>query len=110
MTCRPSSAMSKPWRALAGAVTHWRQQASRRAELASVDDRTLRDLGLDRSEWSSALAESSGMAEATRLRLAPRPPAARPASHARLRLASARWVCVAAAWLAPLVLFGLGGR
>lgn len=83
MSAHRPSAPANPWRTLAAAVAAWRQRARQRAEFASLDDRTLRDLGLDRSEQSSILAESAGVTEATRRRVTARPPVARPAWNAR---------------------------
>ncbi|HTQ01504.1 MAG TPA: DUF1127 domain-containing protein [Casimicrobiaceae bacterium] len=40
--------------------------------LRSLDDRCLRDLGLDRMELRSAAAEAAGQAERTRLQVFPR--------------------------------------
>lgn len=44
-----------------------RQAARMCAELQAIDSRTLRDLGFDRSEIDSVVAEISGDAERTRL-------------------------------------------
>lgn len=44
-----------------------RQAARMRAELRAVDARALRDLGFDRSEIDSVVAEISGDAERTRV-------------------------------------------
>lgn len=52
----------------------WRSARDARATyytLRELDDRTLRDLGFDRSELTSIAAEASGRAERTRSRLAP---------------------------------------
>jgi uncharacterized protein YjiS (DUF1127 family) len=46
----------------------WRYAAARR-EFNSLDDATLRDLGMRRSEWDSYWAETHGMAEHTRKRV-----------------------------------------
>jgi hypothetical protein len=46
----------------------WRYAAARR-EFNSLDDATLRDLGMRRSEYDSYWAESHGMADQTRKRL-----------------------------------------
>ena len=51
---------------LAGA---WRYAAARR-QMAALDDRTLRDLGVHRSELGSYFAESQQWAEPTRQRVA----------------------------------------
>ena len=51
-------------------VARWlrrRQAARMRAELRAVDTRTLRDLGFDRSEIDSVVAEISGGARRTRV-------------------------------------------
>lgn len=50
---------------LAGA---WRHAAARR-EFERLDDSTLRDLGISRSEFDSYWAETHGLAEPTRLRV-----------------------------------------
>lgn len=71
----PSMADAAPGRAPAS--LHERVQAwlarwrTRRAEVAleSLDDRSLRDLGLTRSELASVRAEVEGRVEATRLRV-----------------------------------------
>jgi uncharacterized protein YjiS (DUF1127 family) len=47
----------------------WRYAAARR-QMASMDDRTLRDLGVHRSELGSYFAESERRASATRRRVA----------------------------------------
>jgi uncharacterized protein YjiS (DUF1127 family) len=52
-------------RELAGA---WRYAAARR-EFNRVDQDTLRDLGISRSEFDSYWAETHGMAEPTRVRV-----------------------------------------
>jgi len=46
----------------------WRYAAARR-EFHSLDDATLRDLGMRRSEYDSYWAESHGLAEHTRKRV-----------------------------------------
>ena len=51
-------------------LARWRRQrqaARQRAELSAVDARTLRDLGFDRSEIGSVVAEISGGARRTRV-------------------------------------------
>lgn len=107
----PSASMN-PERRLASAVADWRRRARQRAELASLDDRTLRDLGLDRSELSSILAEGCGASEATRRRIVPLKPVVPLAGPVRLqtRPAGVRWASAAAALLAGLGLGGCGGR
>ena len=57
-------------RALARLPTY-REARSIRNALRDLDDRTLRDLGFDRSEISSVAAEFAGLTEKTRTR-APR--------------------------------------
>jgi uncharacterized protein YjiS (DUF1127 family) len=60
----------------AGALAHreyerlgrYRRARSVRTALADLDDHTLRDIGLDRSEISSVAAEMAGMAARTRMR------------------------------------------
>lgn len=113
MTRTPRSAAQRAWRALAATLDAWRQRSRLREELAALDDRTLRDLGIDRSEWQSVLAESSGDAEATRRRIAPRPRSAEPG---RVVLATwvprplrMRWTSAAAALLAAVSLGGCSG-
>jgi uncharacterized protein YjiS (DUF1127 family) len=59
------SALRAIWRELAGA---WRYAAARR-EFNRVDENTLRDLGISRSEFDSYWAETHGMAERTRVRV-----------------------------------------
>ena len=52
----------------------WRRVRDTRATyyaLRELDDRTLRDLGFDRSELTSIAAEASGQAGRTRVRLTP---------------------------------------
>jgi uncharacterized protein YjiS (DUF1127 family) len=48
---------------------HRRQQSELYETLSQLDDRTLRDLGFDRSEIRSVAAEWAGEAEATRVRV-----------------------------------------
>ncbi len=45
-----------------------RRRAARRRELAALSDHTLRDLGIDRAEIDSVLAECEGRAPWTRIR------------------------------------------
>ena len=53
---QPPAAPARIWVALVGAVglvREWRRRARSRAELAALDDRTLRDLGLTRADlWA----------------------------------------------------------
>ena len=58
------------WRSVTEAFARWRlaQWQSRGCE--PLDAHALRDLGLDRSECGSYLAESAGRVEATRRRVA----------------------------------------
>jgi uncharacterized protein YjiS (DUF1127 family) len=58
-------AWSALWRDIVGA---WRGAIARR-ESAAIDDATLRDLGIARSELSSFRAETDGLAAPTRLRV-----------------------------------------
>ena len=50
------------------AVAEQRRRARARAELDSLDDHALRDLGLQRSEFDSYIAEALHEVEATRVR------------------------------------------
>ena len=50
---RPPVAVARPRAALAGVfgiVREWRRRARSRAELAALDDRTLRDIGVSRGD------------------------------------------------------------
>lgn len=63
------SRFPKPLRsALRELADSWRYAAARR-EFHSLDDATLRDLGMRRSEYDSYWAESHGLAERTRKRV-----------------------------------------
>ena len=64
------TALRAAWRAITGAFAPWRRTRWQTLELDWLDERTLRDLGLDRSECASYLAESSGIAAPTRRRVA----------------------------------------
>ena len=63
---RVVDALQEGLRELAGT---WRYAAARR-QMASLDDRTLRDLGVHRSELDSYFAESQRWAETSRQRIA----------------------------------------
>lgn len=61
-------------------LAHASWQAAARRDLMRLDDATLRDLGLSRSEIGSAVSEMSGDAELSRLRVGRRQrPSCRPA-------------------------------
>lgn len=63
----------QPAPAPAGVLHAWamaRDRERQRAELAALDERTLRDLALGRSELGSCVEEAQGRAESTRLRIA----------------------------------------
>ena len=112
MSAPGRSAPRKPWRTLARTFGEWRRRARQRAELTSLDDRTLRDLGLDRSELSSILAEGCGASEVTRRRIVPLRAAAPLAGPVPWKTPPAgdRWASAEAALLAALVVGGCGGR
>ena len=63
---RCTDGLHEALRELAGA---WRYAVARR-QMASMDDRTLRDLGVHRSELGSYFAESQQWADTTRQRVA----------------------------------------
>jgi len=79
MTPTISLSSPAPWRALQaiadllrrGHVAWRRQSEARRSYLAlrDLDERSLRDLGLDRSELGSLVAEIDGRAGPTRVRV-----------------------------------------
>ena len=56
-------------RATAQAIGAWRRRAAARRQLEALDERSLRDLGLCRSELDSCWAEARGDVERTRLRV-----------------------------------------
>lgn len=58
-----------PLRRLAAAIARCRVAAARRRTLQALDASALRDLGLDRSEIDSVVAEGLGAAPLTRRRL-----------------------------------------
>jgi uncharacterized protein YjiS (DUF1127 family) len=63
------SRISKPLRSMLHELADsWRYAAARR-EFNLLDDATLRDLGMRRSEYDSYWAESHGMADHTRKRV-----------------------------------------
>jgi hypothetical protein len=55
------------WREMVGA---WRAASARAQAEPAIDDQTLRDLGLSRSELPSFRAEAGGLVAQTRLRVA----------------------------------------
>lgn len=57
--------LAAPARALAA----WWRAAREREQFAALDARTLRDIGMSRSEYDSYMAEAQGRAELTRLNL-----------------------------------------
>lgn len=64
--------LPRAWQLLrrrAQSLAHGHRTARARAAFMALDERTLRDLGLVRSELSSVWAEAEGTAEATRQRL-----------------------------------------
>jgi uncharacterized protein YjiS (DUF1127 family) len=71
LACPPACPPACPsiWRRLRSTFADW-QPGGRRHDLAALDNAALRDLGLDRSELDSCLAESLGRAENTRVRIA----------------------------------------
>lgn len=60
-----ASTLATLWRDI---VSSWRHAVARSRE-QPIDDATLRDLGITRSELSSFEAEAAGLAPRTRLRL-----------------------------------------
>jgi uncharacterized protein YjiS (DUF1127 family) len=58
------------WRHVIESIARLRVRRRQRLELASLDSRALRDLGLSRSELASYAMERAGAADATRRRLA----------------------------------------
>jgi len=60
------------WQGIANAAARWRLARQQYRACEQLDVHALRDLGLDRSEHGSYLAESSGGAMATRRRVATR--------------------------------------
>jgi uncharacterized protein YjiS (DUF1127 family) len=64
------AALGAAWHGITDAFTRWRRAQRQQCEGEWLDERTLRDLGLDRSECTSYLAESSGIAAPTRRRVA----------------------------------------
>jgi uncharacterized protein YjiS (DUF1127 family) len=65
-----STACRTGWHRLVDAFSRCRLALRRQRACEPLDEHTLRDLGLDRSECWSYLAESRGTAERTRLRVA----------------------------------------
>ena len=57
------------WRPLVDAMRKRRRDRCDRLAFERVDDRTLRDLGIDRSEYCSYYAEAHGLAERSRRHL-----------------------------------------
>lgn len=63
---------------LAQSFSSWRSRRAQERALQALDDRTLADIGLGRTEIGSVVAEANGLAERTRRRFltptwAPRP-------------------------------------
>lgn len=63
-----SSRAMRRLRALVPLARRWLRDARRQQELQQLDDATLRDLGLTRSEIASVVSELGGRAAATRRR------------------------------------------
>lgn len=74
---RTDSGLFAVLRRLAARFNEARRRRAALRELAGLDDRTLRDMGLTRSELDSAVAESMGKAPRTRLCVPPRAAQAR---------------------------------
>ena len=66
----PWAALGKALRRVQSAVQRRRAEAQARRELEALDHHALRDIGLDRTEFGSAMAEYNGMAEPSRRRIA----------------------------------------
>lgn len=69
---RRESVLFSAMRRIAGRFTDARRRHAALRELAGLDDRTLRDMSLTRSELESAVAESMGKAARTRVCVPPR--------------------------------------
>ena len=68
------STLKRLWKVAARFIAAWENQRRRRAEhemLARLDAATLRDLGIDRCEIESFIAESNGSSFLTRRRVVP---------------------------------------